>query len=160
MYKNIQLNQKNELIEIPPDPHPRETTESQQRSGARGFARTPPQGGQGGGPWWRYRAGVPRQRARAGRQRAGAPASASGSGWRSPGRCSAPTSARREAASGSASERERFGVEVTGQVSRANERAPGGSERERQRARAVRGGGHRAGIERQRARAVRSFAIV
>ena len=55
-----------------------------------------------------------------------------------PGRYPAPTSARREAASGSASERERFGVEVTGQVSRANERRPGCSERERQRARAVR----------------------
>jgi len=138
MYKKIQLNQKNELIEIHPDPHPRETTESQQRSGARGFARTPPQGGQGGWSWWRYRAGVPRQRARAGRQRAGAPASASGSGWRSPGRCSAPTSARREAASGSASERERFELGSIAQVSPIGERRPGSSESERQRARAVR----------------------
>jgi len=70
-----------------------------------------------------------------------------------PGRCSAPTSARREAASGSASERERFGVEITGQVFRANERAPGGSERERQRARAVRARIHRAGFPHRRAQA-------
>jgi len=100
MYKNIQLNEKSELIEIHTLTHTPERPRRVNSAAARGVLRAPPpRGGRGGG----------------------------------------------------------LGGD-TGQVFRANERAPGGSERERQRARAVRGGDHRAGVPRQRARAGRQRA--